>query len=93
LITLCEAHHLALHEGSLLLEGAPPSVTFTRRTSSSFAVAARAVETAGALRRLGYKPDEVKAAVDATRTHVGKYDLAIEQWIKIALSKCSRLAS
>jgi Holliday junction resolvasome RuvABC DNA-binding subunit len=93
LITLCEAHHLALHEGSLLLEGAPPSVTFTRRTSSSFAVAARAVETAGALRRLGYKPDEVKAAVDATRTHVGKYDLPIEQWIKIALSKCPRPAS
>jgi hypothetical protein len=92
-ITLCEAHHLALHEGSLLLEGAAPSVTFTRRTSSNFSVAARAVETAGALRRLGYKPDEVKAAVDAARTHVGKCDLPIEQWIKIALSKCPRPAS
>jgi hypothetical protein len=93
LIALCEAHHLALHEGSLLLEGAAPNVTFTRRSNSRFAVAARAVETAAALRRLGYKPAEIKAAVDATRTHVGKYDLPIEQWIKIALSKCPRPAS
>jgi hypothetical protein len=93
LITLCEAHHLALHEGSLILEGAPPNVTFTRRTNSNFNLATRAVETAAALRRLGYKPDEVKAAVAATRTHVGKYDLPLEQWIQIALSKCTRPAS
>ena len=93
LISLCEAHHLALHEGSLVLEGAPPNVTFTRRTNSKFNLATRAVETAAALRRLGYKPEEVKAAVEATRTHVGKYDLPIEQWIRIALSKCPRPAS
>jgi len=93
LIAICEAHHLALHEGSLLLDGAPPNITFTRRTNSSFNIVARAVETAGALRRLGYKPAEVKAAVDATRTHVGTYDLPIHQWIKIALSKCPRPAS
>jgi hypothetical protein len=93
LITLCEGHHLALHEGSLLLEGMPPNVTFTRRTHSSFNLASRAVETAAALRRLGYKNDEVRAAVAATRTHVGKYALPIEQWIKIALSKCPRPAS
>jgi hypothetical protein len=93
LITLCEGHHLAVHEGSLLLEGAPPSVTFTRRSNSSFTVAVRAVEAASALRRLGYKPAEIKAAVDATRTLVGKYDLSKQQWIKIALSKCPRPAS
>jgi hypothetical protein len=93
MIALCEAHHLAIHEGSLLLEGAAPNVTFTRRSNSRFTMAARAVDTAAALRRLGYKPAEVKAAVDATRTHVGKYDLPIEQWIKIALSKCPRPVS
>jgi Holliday junction resolvasome RuvABC DNA-binding subunit len=93
LITLCEAHHLALHEGSLVLEGAPPNVTFTRRTNSNFNLATRAVETAAALRRLGFGPDEVKAAVAATRAHVGKYDLPIEQWIRIALGKCSRSVS
>jgi hypothetical protein len=93
LITLCEAHHLALHEGSLVLEGPPPNVTFTRRTNSNFNLATRAVETAAALRRLGFGPDEVKAAVAATRAHVGKYDLPIEQWIRIALGKCSRSVS
>lgn len=93
LLTLCEAHHLALHEGSLVVEGAPPDVTFTRRANNNFKVATRAVETAAALRRLGYKPDEVRAAVAATRTHVGDYDLPLEQWIKIARTKCARPAS
>lgn len=93
LITLCEAHHLALHEGSLVLEGVPPNVTFTRRSNNNFMIATRAVETATALRQLGYKPAEVKAAVAATRTHVGSYDLPLEEWIKIALSKCGRSTS
>jgi hypothetical protein len=93
LITLCEGHHVALHEGSLVLEGVPPDVTFTRRSNNNFKVATRAVETAAALRQLGYKPDEVKAAVSATRTHVGTYDLPLEQWIKIALGKCPRPVS
>ena len=88
LITLCESHHLAIHEKSLLLEGVPPNVTFTRRSNNKFKVATRAVETAAALRRLGYKPHDVKAAVEATRAHVGNYDLPIEHWIRIALSKC-----
>jgi Holliday junction resolvasome RuvABC DNA-binding subunit len=58
---------LAIHEKSLLLEGVPPNVTFTRRSNNNFKLATRAVETAAALRRLGYKTDEVRAAVDATR--------------------------
>ena len=93
LITLCEAHHVALHEGALLLEGVPPDVTFNRRSNNNFKVATRAVETAAALRQLGYRADEIKVAVRATRTHVGTYDLPLEQWIKIALSKCRRPAS
>jgi hypothetical protein len=93
LIALCEGHHLALHEGALVMEGVPPDVTFTRRSNNNFKVATRAVDTAAALRRLGYKNDEVKAAVAATRTHVGSYDLPLEQWIKIALSKCPRPGS
>ena len=91
LITLCEAHHLALHDGSLVLEGAPPNVTFTRRSNSNFTLATRAIETAAALRRLGYKPDQVKAAVTATRAHVGTYELTVEQWVEIATSKCPRV--
>jgi hypothetical protein len=93
LITLCEAHHLAWHEGALVLEGAPPNVTFTRRANNNFKVATRAVETAAALRRLGDNPHVVKAAVAATRAHVGAYDLTTEMWIEIALSKCRQPAS
>jgi Holliday junction resolvasome RuvABC DNA-binding subunit len=93
LITVCEAHHLALHEGSLVLQGVPPNVTFVRRPNNNFKVATRAVELAAALRKLGYRGDEVKAAVSATRTHVGNYDLPVEQWIKIALTRCPRPAS
>jgi hypothetical protein len=93
LITLCEAHHLALHEGALVLQGAPPNVTFTRRPNNNFKVATRAVELAAALRKLGYRADEVRAAVSATRTHVGDYDLPIEQWLKIALSRYPSPAS
>jgi hypothetical protein len=93
LITLCEAHHLALHEGSLVLQGVPPNVTFTRRPNNNFKVATRAVELAAALRKLGYRADEVKAAVSATRAHVGSYDLPIEQWMEIALLRYPRPAS
>jgi Holliday junction resolvasome RuvABC DNA-binding subunit len=75
------------------LEGAPPNVTFTRRANSNFKLATRAVETTAALRRLGYAPEEVKAAVAATRTHVGTYDLPLEQWVRIAVSKCPRSGS
>jgi hypothetical protein len=93
LITLCEAHHLALHEGALVLHGVPPNVTFTRRPNNNFKVATRAVELAAALRKLGYRADEVKGAVSATRAHVGSYDLPIEQWIEIALSRYPRPTS
>jgi hypothetical protein len=93
LITLCEAHHLAVHEGGLALQGVPPNVAFTRRPNNNFKVATRAVELAAALRKLGYRADEVKAAVSATRTHVGSYDLPIEQWIQIALKRYPRPTS
>jgi hypothetical protein len=93
LITLCEAHHLALHEGALVLQGVPPNVTFTRRPNNNFKVATRAGEQAAALRKLGYRADDVKAAVSVTRAHVGSYDLPIEQWIEIALSRYPRPAS
>jgi Holliday junction resolvasome RuvABC DNA-binding subunit len=84
---------LALHEGSLVLQGVPPNVTFTRRPNNNFTVATRAVELAAALRKLGYRADEVKAAVSATRAHVGSYDLPIEQWMEIALLRYPRPAS
>jgi hypothetical protein len=90
LITLCESHHIAFHEGSLVIEGDATNATFTRRAHSSFAIAERAVETAAALKSLGFDKHEVRAAIERTRTHVGTAALTLEQWIKIALSYCPK---
>jgi hypothetical protein len=90
LITLCESHHLAHHAGALIIEGSATTAVFTRRAHHSFAIAERAVETARALRDLGFDKHEVKAAMDKTRTHVGTTELTLEQWIKIALSYCPK---
>jgi hypothetical protein len=90
LITLCESHHIAHHEGALIIEGTAGNAKFTRRAHSSFAIAERSVETAEALKALGFDRHEVKAAMDKTRTHVGTTELALEQWIKTALRYCPK---
>jgi hypothetical protein len=90
LITLCESHHIALHEGSLVIEGDATNARFTRRAHSSFAIVERAVETAAALKSLGFDKHEVRVAIEKTRTHVGTAALSLEQWIKIALGYCPK---
>ena len=90
LITLCESHHIAHHEGALIIAGPASTASFKRREHSSFAIAERAVETAAALKSLGFDRHEVKAALERTRTHVGTTQLTLEQWIKIALSYCPK---
>jgi len=89
-ISLCESHHIALHEGALVLEGDASNARFTRRAQSSFEDTRNAVETAEALRTLGFRKNEVTLAIEKTRTHVGSAQLGLEQWIKIALSYCPR---
>ena len=90
LLVLCEAHHLAHHEGSLRIEGTPANTTFVRSPNNRFKIETHVVETTKALVTLGWKRHEVKAAIDATRAHVGRADVPLEEWIKIALSKCPR---
>ena len=53
-------------------------------------IAERAVETKQALTQLGFKRHEVAAAIETTRAHVGRNELTLEQWIKIALSYCPK---
>ncbi len=86
LITLCESHHIAHHQGGLIIEGSAENATFTRRAHNAFALAERAVETASALKSLGFDRHEVKVAMEKTRAHVGTSELSLEQWIRIALS-------
>ncbi len=62
-LTLCESHHLALHAGSLIIEGTASNPRFTRRAHNSFAIAERAVETGKALKALGFDKQEVSAAL------------------------------
>jgi hypothetical protein len=90
LILLCESHHIAHHEGALIIEGSAANARFTRRAHNSFAIAERALDTARALKELGFDRHEVKAAIDKTRTHVGTSELTLQHWIKIALSYCPR---
>jgi Holliday junction resolvasome RuvABC DNA-binding subunit len=63
---------------------------FVRRAHSSFTLVERAVETAAALKSLGFDKHEVRDAVEKTRTHVGTSALTLEQWIKIALGYCPK---
>jgi hypothetical protein len=90
LIVLCEAHHIAVHTGTLVITGTAPDVSFTFVGANRFATEARAVETKSALVQLGFTKQEASAAVDAVRTHVSEKPLALEEWLRLALSKCPR---
>jgi hypothetical protein len=87
LITLCEGHHLALHDGGLVIEGDALNPKFVFKPQNNFKLASRAVECAAALRARGVARELIKVAVDATRTHVGTQDFTTQQWLDIALSK------
>jgi hypothetical protein len=89
-VLLCEGHHRAHHEGSLLITGTATKLLVSRRASNSFESVTRVVETAKALATLGYSKREAREAAEQTRTHVGSGDWPIEAWIKHALSNCPR---
>jgi hypothetical protein len=90
LISLCESHHLAHHEGALIIEGTATSPAFRRREHHALATVERAIDTKRALESLGFDKNEVNAAMAKTKTHVGTAELALEQWIKIALTYCPK---
>jgi hypothetical protein len=87
LLTLCEGHHLAVHAGSLMIEGDAIDARFTWSKQSNYKIETRVVECRAALRAKGIAKDLIKVAVAATRTHVGKQDLTTQQWVDIALTK------
>lgn len=89
LITLCEAHHLAHHEGALHIEMVNGEVQFRREGQNSFTRATRAVETSAELRKRGFDRETIRNAVERTRTHVGMEDLTVQQWVEVALRYCS----
>jgi hypothetical protein len=90
LITLCEAHHLAHHEGTLSIRFVDGKFVIERVVANSFTRETHVVETKQALKNLGFKPDEIDGAIEKTRTHVGTTEASLEQWIRIALSHCPK---
>src|SRR5882724_4481457 len=88
MICLCEAHHLPLHEGRLVISGEAPDFTFTRYGHDRFEIESRVEETRKALTVLGFKRHEVSQVIERTRAHVGTASLTIEQWIRTALRHC-----
>lgn len=87
LITLCEAHHLAIHRGTLALQGSAVDATFIFAGASRFTVETRVVETKAALRKRGIAKEQAAAVVDAVRTHVGTQPLSSNDWLKLALER------
>jgi hypothetical protein len=92
LLCLCEGHHLAVHAGSLIIEGDGLDPRFTWSKQSSYKIETRAVECASALRKRGVAKELIKPTVAAVRTHVGKQDLTAKQWLDIALTKLASVA-
>jgi hypothetical protein len=88
LVTTCESHHIARHNGTLSIRFENGAFVFERQGRNNFTRVERAVDTGLALKGLGYKKEEIKAALDRTRTQVGTADLSLQQWITIALSYC-----
>lgn len=86
LVTLCEGHHIAHHEGALdiTVNGKTGEITVRREARNNFTRATRAIAAAKALRAQQFPKEAVRAAIERTKTHVGTTDMTVEQWIVIA---------
>jgi hypothetical protein len=93
LITLCEAHHLALHDGTLIIERANGELRFRHEGRNNFTRATREVETRQALRVRGFDRATVREIMRRTVSHVGVSDLSADQWIAIALRYAEKTAT
>jgi hypothetical protein len=86
LVTLCESHHIAHHEGALhiTVDARTGELTVRREGRNAFTLATRAIQAAKALRGEGFAKDAVRAAIERTKTHVGTTELSVEHWIEVA---------
>ncbi len=84
LVVLCESHHLAAHDGTIVLHRVDGELKIVREGRNGLTRATRAVETTRVLRECGYGREVVRDAVEKARAHVGTSDLNLDQWIAIA---------
>jgi hypothetical protein len=85
LTTLCEAHHLAHHAGTLTIERVDGELRFRREGRNRFTRATREVATRQALRERGYERGVIAQIIARTVAHVGANDCSAEQWLTLAL--------
>jgi hypothetical protein len=93
LITLCEAHHLAHHDGTLGIERVDGKLSFSFEGRNKFTRVTREVATRKALRERGFDRDQIRAIMMRTQSHVGLTDLHEQQWLQIALRYAKQLSS
>jgi len=91
LVTLCGAHHRALHRGEILASGPATRAVFRHADGTQYGgeVNPKAAETSSkllfALRHLGFGESESKRALEAVATHVGQGE-PLEKLIPRALA-------
>jgi hypothetical protein len=92
LATFCAAHHTAVHEGRLVVEGRPSTgLTFRHADGTIYgrcpspAASTAAADTFLALKTLGYKEKEARWAIGRIMPHVG-HDATLEDLIRRALA-------
>ncbi len=93
LITLCEAHHLAHHEGTLVIERCREGVRFRRVGKNRFTRIANEVATRKALCERNLGRDLVAEIMGRTISHVGANDVSEEEWLVIAEGYAAQLAA
>jgi hypothetical protein len=85
LITLCEAHHLCHHEGTLAIERVGEQLRFRREATNAFTRATRIVATKEALRERDLDREQIAEVMQRTISHVGVNELSEQEWIATAL--------
>jgi hypothetical protein len=85
LVTLCEAHHLCHHEGTLMIERVGDELRFRREGRNAFTRATRIVATKEALRERELDRERIAEIMQRTISHVGVNELSEQEWIATAL--------
>jgi hypothetical protein len=85
LLSVCEAHHLAHHAGTLVIGRDGDKVTFRFEGRNRFTRKTREVATKEALRKRGLERAQIQAVMARTVNTIGETDLSEEQWLAIAL--------
>jgi hypothetical protein len=92
LVTLCEAHHLCHHEGTLAIERVGSELRFRREGRNAFTRATRIVATKEALRERALGREHIEEIMQRTISHVGANELSEQAWIATALRYAEMLA-